>query len=107
MSSDDNLSAERDVREKIMSLMQSIGQAPTKQITAAELQELKTAASRLDQMLKAVGDADLQALRSAAARLDQLLLEIRAGKDVSGDLKRRPEWQNRDGQNRDGQNTDE
>ena len=101
MSSEENRGTERDVREKIVSLMQSIGQAPTKQITAAELQELKTAASRLDQMLKAIGDADRQALRSAAARLDQLLSDIRAGIDVSGDLKRRPEWQNGEGQNRD------
>lgn len=96
MNSEDNRGPERDVRERIVSLMQAIGQAPNQSITGEELQELKTAASRLDQMLQAIVDADLQALRSAAARLDQLLLDIRAGVDLSRDLKRRPDWQNRD-----------
>ena len=77
----------REVREKIVSLMQSIGQAPRKQITGEELQRLKIAATRLDEMLKAGTQADLQALKSAAARLDQLLSDIRGGKDIS--LKRR------------------
>jgi len=93
MSSDNH--QDRDVREKIVSLMQSIGQAPKKQITSEELQKLKDAADRLDQMLKATKVADQQSLRSAALRLDQLLADIRDGKDVTNHLKRR-----RDGQSR-------
>jgi hypothetical protein len=92
MSSDNH--QDRDVREKIVSLMQSIAQAPKKQITSEELQKLKNAAGRLDQMLKASTVADQQSLRSAALRLDQLLSDIREGKDVTDNLKRR-----RDGQN--------
>jgi cell division septum initiation protein DivIVA len=80
---------DRDVRDRIVNLMQSIGKGPKQQIPAEELQKLTSAASRLDQMLKAAANADQQALKSAAARLDQLLSDIRAGKDVTSNLKRR------------------
>ena len=94
MNSRDDQGPERDVRERIVNRLQSIGKGPRKQIPAEELQKLKSAASRLDQMLKAVASADQQAfdqqqLKSAAARLDQLLSDIRAGKDVSSKLKRK------------------
>jgi len=82
-------SRECDVGKRITSLIRSIGQGPKKQITGEELQTLKTAAGRLDQMLKAAAQADRQALRNAAARLDQLLVNIRTGKDVGNVLKRR------------------
>ena len=88
MNSRDNQGPDRDVRERIVNLMQSIGKGPKKQFPAEELQKLKGAASRLDQMLKAA-NADQQALKSAAARLDQLLSDIRAGKDVTNNLKRK------------------
>jgi hypothetical protein len=89
MNSGDNQGPDRDVRARVVNLMQSIGKGPKKQIPAEELQKLKSAASRLDQMLKAGANADQQALRSAAARLDRLLSDIRAGKDVTSNLKRR------------------
>jgi hypothetical protein len=88
MNSGDNQDRDRAIREKIARQMRSIGNGPEKQIKGEELQKLKTAASRLDQMLKAAADADQQALKSAAARLDQLLSHIRAGKDVADILKR-------------------
>lgn len=94
MSSDHH--RDPDVREKIVSLMLSIGQsAKKKQITSEELQKLKNAAGRLDQMLKASADADRQTLRNASVRLEQLLTDIRKGKDVTNDLKRRREAQNK------------
>lgn len=89
MNSGDNQGSDRDGRERIADLMQSIGRGPKKQIPADELQTLKRAASRLDQMLKAAANADQQVLKSAATRLDQLLSDIRAGKDVTSNLKRR------------------
>ncbi len=93
MNSGDNQGPGRDVRERIVNLMQSIGKGPKKQIPDEELRKLKGAASRLDHMLKAAANADQQAfdrkLKSAAARLDQLLSDIRAGKDVTSNLKRR------------------
>ena len=88
MNSRDNQGPDRDVCERIVNLMQSIGKGPKKQIPAEELQKFKSAASRLDQMLNAA-NADQQALKSAAARLDQLLSDIRAGRDVTSNLKRR------------------
>jgi hypothetical protein len=89
MNSGDNQGPDRDVRDKIVNLMQSIGKGPKKQIPAEELQRLKSAAARLDQMLQAGANADQQALKNAAAKLDQLLSDIRAGKDVIRNLKRR------------------
>jgi hypothetical protein len=85
---DNEDSRDCDVGKRISSLIRCIGQGPKKQITAAELQTLKTAAGRLAEMLKAAADADRQALRNAAERLDQLLANIRTGKGVN-DLKRR------------------
>jgi len=87
MGSGDHRDRERDVGERIASLMQLIGRTPKKQITREELQKLKRAAGRLDQMLKAGLDADQQTLRSAVERLDRLLSDLRTGKDV--DLRRR------------------
>jgi hypothetical protein len=89
MNSRDNQGPDRDVREGIVNRMQSIGKGPEKEIPAEELQKLKSAASRLDEMLQAAANADQRTLKSAAARLDQLLSEIRAGKDVTRNLKRR------------------
>jgi hypothetical protein len=68
-----------------------------KPITDEEVQKLKAAAARLDQMLKAAVDADGQVLRIAMARLDQLLEDIATGKDVTYDLKRRRNWQKKRG----------
>ena len=94
MSSDHH--RDPDVREKIVSLMLSIGQsAKKKQITSEELQKLKNAAGRLDQMLKASADADRQTLQNASVRLEKLLSDIRKGKDVTNDLKRRRDAQSR------------
>ena len=95
--SEDYQDRERDVRERIVSLMQSIGQAPRKQITSAELQKLNNAVERLNQILKSGKDADLETLRSAAVRLDRLLSDIRKAKDGTNDLKRRGDGQNSHG----------
>jgi hypothetical protein len=89
MGHEDQDDRDREVLRRIVSLMQATEQASKKKLSDEELQTLKTAAGRLDQMLKAAADADLQALRIAAARLDQLLLGIGAGKDVTPELKRR------------------
>jgi hypothetical protein len=87
---------EHDLRQRIVSLIRANEQALKKPITDEEVQKLKAAAARLDQMLKAAADADGQVLRSAVARLDQLLEDIATGKDVTYDLKRRRNWQKRE-----------
>jgi len=93
MNNENERGTEHDLQQRIVSLIRANGQALKKPITDEEVQNLKAAAGRLDQMLKAAVDADRQLLRSAAARLDQLLEDIAAGKDVTYDLKRRPNWQ--------------
>lgn len=89
MSNEDSQSRERDAGKRVASLIQSIGQAPGKQVTSEERGRLKAAAGRLDRMLKTAGDSERQALRDAAGRLDRLLGEMRKGKDVSDRIKRR------------------
>lgn len=90
---DDAKSRARDVEKRIACLIQSIGQGPEKPATSEERQNLKAAAQRLDQMLKASADAEQQALREAAGRLNRLLSDIGKGKDVSNSIKRRRDWQ--------------
>jgi hypothetical protein len=96
MSDENEKSREHDLRQSIVSLIRANEQALKKPITDEEVQKLKAAAARLDQMLKAAVDADEQVLRSAAARLDQLLEDIATGKDVTNDLKWRRNWQKRE-----------
>ena len=93
MNDEDNQDRARDVGQRISRLIHSIGHGPEKQANAEELQKLKTAADRLDQMLKAAADADQQTLRNAADRLDRLLADIRKGKDVTSRLKKNQERQ--------------
>jgi hypothetical protein len=93
MNSEDNHG--RDVREKIVSLMQSIGRAPRKPLHDAELQKLRSAASRLEHLLNAEVEANRQALKNASERLNRLLLDIRTGKDVTADLKKRTNREDR------------
>jgi hypothetical protein len=96
MNNENEKGREHHLRQRIVSLIRANEQALKKPITDEEVQTLKAAAARLDQMLKAAVDADGQELRSAAARLDQLLEDIATGKDVPYDLKRRRNWQKRE-----------
>lgn len=82
---------DRELRERIANQMRATESARTAAATEQELEALKAAASRLDQLLKTGADADAQALRNAAARLDQILAGIGAGKDVTGEIKKRQE----------------
>ena len=97
MNNENEKGREHDLRQRIVSLIRANEQALKKPITDEEVQKLKAAAARLDQMLKAAVDADGRVLRSAAARLDQLLEDIATGKDVTYDLKRRRNWQKKRG----------
>ena len=93
MNDEGNQERDRDIGKRIASLIRSIGQGPAKQITSEEQKKLKAAGDRLDKMLHDAADADRQTLKNAATRLDQLLADIRKGKDVTNNLKRRRERQ--------------
>jgi len=93
MKDESNQAPDPEAGKRIASLVRSIGQGPEKQATAEEQEKLKAAADRLDRMLKAAADADREALRNAADRLDRLLVDIRKGKDVANNLKRRRDRQ--------------
>lgn len=87
MNDEGNQGREREFGERIANSIRAIDQGPKKQITHDELQKLKAAAGRLNQLLNTAADADRQALKTAAARLDQMLKDIGKGKDIK--LKRR------------------
>lgn len=89
MNDEDSKAREHELREKIAGQLRSIGQARGKPLPGEELQKLKSAASRLERMLKDSANADRLTLRTAAGRLDQLLDDIRKGNDVTPRLKRR------------------
>lgn len=89
MSNENDRNPEQELREKIASRMHSIGHSNSKAVRPEQLQELKTAASRLDQLLKSNADHHQEALKSAAHKLDRLLLKIQKGKDITPDLRRR------------------
>src|SRR5215475_12762917 len=89
MSSQDHHDPETDLRKRIVSQIQATGRSRQKTINPEELQALKTAASRLEQLLSEATDADREALKSAAARLEKFLAEISKGKDITPGLKRR------------------
>ena len=93
MSDDDIQNSERELRDRIGKRMQSIGQSSPKQIAPEQLQKLKTAATRLDQLLQSNANHDNESLKNAAQKLDQLLSKIIKGKDVTQELKRRRESQ--------------
>src|SRR5262245_33749050 len=85
----DDQSREHELRERIASQMRSIGKRSRKSLPGEELEKLKTAAGRLERMLKASAAEDREALRNAATRLDNLLRDLRHGDDVTTRLKRR------------------
>lgn len=89
MNDEGNQGRERQFGERIANSIRAIDQGPKKQLSREEMQKLKAAAGRLDQILNAAAGADGQDLRKAAARLDQLLADIGEGKDISNRLKRR------------------
>ena len=76
MSDEETQGKERDLGKRIASLIHSIGHWPKKQISGEELEKLKAAMDRLDQMLKDAADADRQALREAAGRLSAAAVRV-------------------------------
>jgi len=90
MGNENDRDREHDIQEKILSQIQASGLVRKKELTAKELQRLKSAATRLERMLNSAADADRESLKSAAARLEQLLADLSTGKDVTQTVKRRP-----------------
>jgi hypothetical protein len=90
----DHLDQDLDVRARIARFTQANEHAREKEVTAEELQTLKTAAERLDQLLRDAEEANSRILSAAATRLDQLLADIAVGKDVVAELRLRRDPQN-------------
>jgi hypothetical protein len=62
MNDEDSKAREHELREKIAGQLRSIGQARGKPLLGEELQKLKSAASRLERMLKDSANADRETL---------------------------------------------
>jgi hypothetical protein len=90
VSDADNQNRERDARDRIAALMRASAEAPPKEITAEEVEELRTASARLDKLLATVAAGEearrkeqaakeVETLRAASLRLDQLLADTSKG----------------------------
>jgi uncharacterized protein YlxW (UPF0749 family) len=87
MSDDTDNGRQRDVRDRIASLMQSDGQVRRKEVSQEEAKTLRAASDRLDRLLKEFDEAEearhkqasekeVQTLRAAIGRLDCLLAGV-------------------------------
>lgn len=89
MSSDDHQDDARTVGDRIAEVIRANEHAPKKTLTDDELQRLKAAAGRLDQLLSDAANAETEELKTAVSKLDQLLKNISAGKDAAPALRLR------------------
>ena len=89
MGNEDEHGRERAFRERLAGLGQVNDQAGRKPISQDELQRLKAATGRLDQLLSNAADAEAEELKTAASRLDQMLSDITGGTDALKNVKRR------------------
>jgi hypothetical protein len=94
MPDDDSQDPQRALCERIVTLMRANEQARKQPVSDDERQKLKSAVSRLEQMLNAAADGQRRVLASAAERLDGLLRDMRNGKDLTVKIRVR-----RDGKN--------
>lgn len=99
MSNGENQDREHNVGDRIATIVQAHEQIRRKPATDQEIQMLRRAVGRLDQLLadaaadeqarqQRAKEEEVQALRVAAARLDQLLTDI-ARKETAPELKLR------------------
>jgi len=99
MSNGENQDRERYLRDRIATIVQAHEPAKHRQVTDEEIQILRRAVGRLDELLadaaadeearrRRAKEEEAQALRVAAARLDQLLTDI-ARKETAPELKLR------------------
>jgi cell division protein ZapA (FtsZ GTPase activity inhibitor) len=94
MPDGDSQDPQRALRDRIVTLMRANEQARRNPVSDDERRHLKSAASRLDQMLNATADAEREALAGAAERLNRLLRDMQAGKDLTGKVRLRREGKN-------------
>jgi hypothetical protein len=89
MSSEENQVGARTVGERIAEVIRANESAPKKNLAPDDLQKLKAAAGRLEQLLTEAANAETEELKSAVSKLEELLKNIGAGKDVAPSLRLR------------------
>jgi len=89
MSSEEDQYDARTVGERIADVIRANEQVPKKNLAPEDLRKLKTAAGRLEQLLSDAANAETEELRTAVSKLEALLKNIGAGKDVSPTLRLR------------------
>jgi hypothetical protein len=83
MSAHEKQDEDRSVGERIAEVMRAHEPVVGEKISQLDLQKLKAAAERLEQLLADAAGAEKDDLKKAASRLDQLLKDLGAGKDVA------------------------
>lgn len=89
MCNQEKQTPELEIQARIARLAEAEEKVLKKPVSGDELRVLTAVTARLDQLLARAAEAEVQELHSAASRLDQLLNDISKGKDVRTKLKRR------------------
>jgi len=89
MCNQEKQAPELDIRDRMVRLSEAEEKGREKPVSGNELEVLASATARLDRLLARVAEAEVQDLHTAISRLDQLLNDISKGKDVRTKLKRR------------------
>jgi cell division protein ZapA (FtsZ GTPase activity inhibitor) len=83
MNSHEKQDQDRTVGERIAEVIRAHESTGKINTNREELDKLKAAAGRLEQLLAEAADAEKEDLKKAATRLDQLLKDLEKGKDVA------------------------
>jgi hypothetical protein len=89
MCNQEKQTPELEIRARIARLAKAEENVLKKPVSGDELRVLTAVTARLDRLLARAAEAEVQELHSASSRLDQLLSDISKGKDVRTRLKRR------------------
>jgi predicted house-cleaning noncanonical NTP pyrophosphatase (MazG superfamily) len=89
MSDEKNQDNARTIGERISEVIRSKERAPAKHLAPDELNKLKAAAGRLEQLLSDAVNAETEELKTAVSKLETLLKNLGSGKDVAASLRLR------------------
>lgn len=89
MRNQEKQTPELEIQARIVRMAEAEEKVLKKPVSGDELRMLTAVTARLDQLLARAVEAEVEELHSAALRLDQLLNDISKGKDVRTKLKRR------------------
>jgi hypothetical protein len=89
MSDENNQDNARTIGERISEVIRAKEHAPAKHLAPDELNKLKAAAGRLEQLLSDAANAETAELKTAVSKLETLLKNLSSGKEIAATLRLR------------------